>query len=85
MWLLAFLVDCRYGLEGARKHRGHMRGIEFVTNERGHKTAVLIDLKRHGELWEDFYDSVIARNRAVSRESPWMPSRRAYAAGKLRG
>jgi hypothetical protein len=41
-----------------------MKGIDFVTNKRGQKTAVLIDLKRHGQLWEDFYDSVVARNRA---------------------
>jgi hypothetical protein len=41
-----------------------MRGIDFVTNKRGQKTAVLIDLKRHGQPWEVFYDSVVARNRA---------------------
>ena len=41
-----------------------MRGIEFVTNARRQKAAVLIDLKRHGQLWEDFYGSVMARNSA---------------------
>jgi len=25
---------------------------------------VLIDLKRYGELWEDFYDALVARQRA---------------------
>ncbi len=39
-------------------------GIQFVTNNAGEKTAVLIDLKRYGELWEDFYDIIIARQRA---------------------
>jgi hypothetical protein len=55
--------------DGFRIDGGIMRGIDFVTNKRGQKTAVLIDLKRHGQLWEDFYDSVIARNRARERGS----------------
>ena len=41
-----------------------MKGIQFVTDDEGKKTAVLIDLKEHGELWEDLYDSLIARARA---------------------
>ena len=41
-----------------------LEGIQFVTNAAGEKTAVLIDLKRYGELWEDFYDALIARQRA---------------------
>lgn len=31
-----------------------MEGIQFVIDDKGQKTAVLIDLKKHGELWEDF-------------------------------
>ena len=40
-----------------------MKGINFVTNDKGEKVAVIIDLKKHGELWEDFYDSAIAHSR----------------------
>jgi hypothetical protein len=32
-----------------------MNGIQFVSNARGEKVAVQIDLRKHGELWEDFY------------------------------
>lgn len=47
-----------------------MEGIQFVVNDKGQKVAVLIDLKQHGELWEDFYDRLIARQRAIEpRES----------------
>ena len=47
-----------------------MKGIKFVMDEEGKKTAVLIDLKKHGEMWEDFYDSLVARARAEEpRES----------------
>ena len=41
-----------------------LEGIQFVTNTAGEKTAVLIDLKQYGELWEDFYDAIVARQRA---------------------
>jgi hypothetical protein len=41
-----------------------LEGIQFVTNAEGEQIAVLIDLKRYGELWEDFYDALIARQRA---------------------
>lgn len=40
-----------------------MEGIQFVTNDKGQKVAVLIDLEKHGELWEDFYDRLIVRLR----------------------
>jgi hypothetical protein len=41
-----------------------MEGIRYVTDDKGRKTAVLIDLKKFGELWEDFYDALIAEQSA---------------------
>jgi len=32
-------------------------------DERGKKTAVMIDLKRHSELRQDSYDAAVARER----------------------
>ncbi len=40
-----------------------MRGIEFVVDEAGERKAVMIDLSKHRELWEDFYDTVLAKER----------------------
>jgi hypothetical protein len=40
-----------------------MKGISFVTNDENKKIAVLIDLQEHGDLWEDFYDGLIAEQR----------------------
>lgn len=45
------------------QRRFEMKGVQFLINEKGEKSAVLIDLKRHSELWEDFYDRAIARGR----------------------
>ena len=40
-----------------------MKGIQFVVDDAGKKKAVLIDLEEWGELWEDFYDVLIAQSR----------------------
>ena len=63
-----------------------MKGIQFVTDEKGQRTAVLIDLKKFGQLWEDFYDSLIAAQRADEpRESLESVRRRLQRQGKLDG
>ena len=47
-----------------------MRGVQFLVDDDGEKTAVLIDLKKNAELWEDFYDVAVAKSRAKEpRES----------------
>ena len=47
-----------------------MKGVQFVVDGSGRKTAVQIDLKKQGRLWEDFYDRALAKRRAAEpRES----------------
>ncbi|HPA48455.1 MAG TPA: hypothetical protein PK395_22010 [bacterium] len=41
-----------------------MKGVEFVIGEDGTKKAVQINLHTHRSLWEDFYDTVRAKERA---------------------
>ena len=41
-----------------------MQGIHFVTNQKQEKVAIMIDLKQHGAIWEDFEDVLIASQRA---------------------
>ncbi|MFQ5949975.1 MAG: hypothetical protein ACE5J1_04740, partial [Nitrospiria bacterium] len=40
-----------------------MKGVNFVVGDDGEKKAVLIDLKKNRILWEDFYDTVLAKER----------------------
>jgi len=35
-----------------------------MVDERGAKTAAVIDLRRHGRVWKDFYDTLLAEARA---------------------
>ncbi len=61
-----------------------MRGIQYITDARGKKKAVVIDLKSYGELWEDFYDGLIARHRSSEpRESLESVKKRLRNRGKL--
>ena len=61
-----------------------MKGVQFVVNELGEKTAVVIDLKKHSEVWEDFYDASVARQRHDEpRETLESVKRRLRRRGKL--
>jgi hypothetical protein len=40
-----------------------VKGINFVVDEGNEKQAVIIDLKKHRGLWEDFYDTLLAKSR----------------------
>jgi hypothetical protein len=44
-------------------NRPRRKGINFVVNENGEKQAVIINLKQHRALWEDFYDTLLAQER----------------------
>lgn len=47
-----------------------MKGINYVTDDKNRKVAVQIDLKKYGELWEDFYDNLIAEMRKNEEKIP---------------
>jgi len=40
-----------------------MKGVEFVVDEKGKKKAVVLDLKTHRDVWEDFCDVLRAKER----------------------
>jgi hypothetical protein len=48
-----------------------MTGIQFVTDEEGHKVGVLIDLKKHGAIWEDFWDGYVSESRRKEESIPY--------------
>ena len=59
-----------YSVPMDTKQSADMPGVEFVVNDRGERRAVLIDLKKHGALWEDLYDAYLVHaRRREPRES----------------
>lgn len=47
-----------------------MTGIQFVTDEKGRKLAVQIDLKRYGRVLEDFWNGLISESRRKEKGIP---------------
>jgi hypothetical protein len=47
-----------------------MNGIQYVTDAKGRKVAVQIDLKKHRDLWEDIEDVLVSRSRRHEKRIP---------------
>jgi hypothetical protein len=58
-----------------------MTGIQFVTDEKGRRTAVLIDLKKHHAIWEDFWDGLVSESRRKGKGISYEQ----YRAKRLKG
>lgn len=40
-----------------------MKGVSYLVNEAGDKTAVILDLRKHRRIWEDIYDRMLVDSR----------------------
>jgi hypothetical protein len=58
-----------------------MTGIQFVTDEKGRKVAVQINLKKYGAVLEDFWDGLISESRRKEKGIPYEE----YRAKRLKG
>jgi len=47
-----------------------MTGVQFITDEKGRRTAAVIDLKKHKALWEDIEDVLVSRSRRHEKRIP---------------
>lgn len=47
-----------------------MTGIQYVSDEKGRKVAVQIDLKKYRDLWEDIEDLLVSRSRRHEKRVP---------------
>jgi hypothetical protein len=47
-----------------------MTGIQLFTDEKGRRTAAVIDLKKHRALWEDIEDVLVSRSRQPEKRIP---------------
>jgi hypothetical protein len=63
-----------------------MTGIQFITDEKGRKTAAVIDLKRYKALWEDIQDVLVSQSRKHEKGIPLEKAKADFIKrGKLRG
>jgi len=62
-----------------------MTNMQFLVDSSGRKTAVVIDLEKYGDIWEDFYDILLAHERRdEARESLEEVKKRLLQQGKLK-
>jgi hypothetical protein len=54
----------------SRKGNEAMTGIRYVTDEKGRKVAVQIDLTKHRGLWEDIQDVLVSRSQRHEKRIP---------------
>ena len=63
-----------------------MNGIQFVTDKKGRKVAVQLDLKKYGALLEELSDGLIAESRRKEKGIPYETVRAdLMKRGRLRG
>lgn len=48
-----------------------MKGVQFLVDDEGKKKAVVIDLRLHGRIWEDFCDAMVAKQRENEPRESW--------------
>jgi hypothetical protein len=46
-------------------------GIQFFIDDKGHRVAVQVDLKKHRAIWEDFWDGLISESRRKEKSIPY--------------
>jgi hypothetical protein len=59
-----------------REEYSRVRGVRFLVDDTGRKTAVQINLKSQARLWEDFYDPALAEQRASEPREPLVAVKR---------
>ena len=57
-----------------------LSGIQYVTDAKGKPVAVQIDLREHGDVWEDFCDALVAESRKKEPHSSWEEVKNAWHA-----
>jgi len=63
-----------------------MTGIQFLTDRKGRRVAVQIDLKKHGAIWQDFWDGLLSESRRREKGVPYDRYRtRRLSRGRSRG
>lgn len=48
-----------------------MKGVQFLVDQDGKPSSVVIDLGVWGELWEDVYDTMLSELNETDNPLPW--------------
>lgn len=48
-----------------------LKGVQYLVDGSGKRTAVVISLEEWGEIWEDFYDVLVSESRKGEPVIDW--------------
>ena len=48
-----------------------LKGIQYIVDDHGNRTAVVISLEEWGALWEDIYDTLVSEARKDEPTISW--------------
>lgn len=48
-----------------------LKGVQYLVDESGERTAVVLSLTEWGELWEDFHDVLVSESRKDESAIAW--------------
>jgi hypothetical protein len=48
-----------------------LKGVQYLVDASGKRTAVVISLEEWGEIWEDFYDVLVSESRKGEPTVDW--------------
>lgn len=61
-----------------------MKGVSYLIDDAGKKTAVILDLRKHRRIWEDVYDRMLIESRRREPRESIEQVRRRLARGRGR-
>lgn len=62
-----------------------MQGIEYITDEKGARRKVVIDLKKHKTIWADIQDALVANARRKEKNIPLAKVKASLAKKRKKG
>jgi hypothetical protein len=68
--IVAAMIRSRNRLSDRLEENDAMTGIQNLTDEKGRKVALQIDLTKHRGLWEDLQDVLVSRSRRHEKRFP---------------
>ena len=63
-------MNCKQG-DSEIKGMTPLKGVQYLVDSSGKRTAVIISLEEWGETWEDFYDVLVSESRKDEPTVGW--------------
>lgn len=48
-----------------------LKGVQYLVDDSGKRTAVVISLEEWGDIWEDLYDVLVSESRKHEPTAAW--------------